>query len=197
MTAAAFNISRSLAHRILAQEPDRYFMPNQYANPNNVLAHYETTGPEIFRHTGGDIACFVAGMGTGGTLMGVGKYLREKDPRIRIVGIEPRLGRPQGPGAEEHEGGDRAGDLPSLGPRREDHRRGRARLRRRPGAGAAGRAVRRHVERRRRGRRAGSGPQPFRRHHRHPPSRPGGPLPQHHPLPVGLRLLPAVMPGCK
>jgi cysteine synthase B len=81
-----------LAHRILAEEPDRYFMPNQYANPHNVLAHYETTGPEILRQTDGHIDAFVAGMGTSGTLMGVGQFLREYKPGTRIVGVEPRLG---------------------------------------------------------------------------------------------------------
>ncbi len=81
-----------LAHRILAAEPDQYYMPNQYANPNNVLAHYETTGPEIFRQTGGEVDVFVAGMGTSGTLMGVGRYLQEMKPSVRIVGVEPRLG---------------------------------------------------------------------------------------------------------
>ncbi|BBA71554.1 MULTISPECIES: PLP-dependent cysteine synthase family protein [Geobacter] len=81
-----------LAHRILEEEPDRYYMPNQYANPNNPLAHYETTAPEIFRDTGGAVDFFVAGMGTGGTLMGTSRYFREKKPSVRIVGVEPRLG---------------------------------------------------------------------------------------------------------
>jgi cysteine synthase B len=81
-----------LAHQILAADPDRYYMPNQYANPNNPLAHYETTGPEIFRQTGGEIDVFVAGMGTSGTLMGTGRYLKEMKPGVRIVGVEPRLG---------------------------------------------------------------------------------------------------------
>ncbi len=81
-----------LAHRILAEDPDRYYMPNQYANPDNVRAHYETTGPEIFAQTDGAVDLFVAGMGTGGTLMGVGKYLRERKPGVRIIGVEPRLG---------------------------------------------------------------------------------------------------------
>lgn len=81
-----------LAHRILAEEPGRYFMPNQYANPHNVLAHYETTGPEIWRQTAGEVDVFVAGMGTSGTLMGVGRFLHERKPGVRIVGIEPRLG---------------------------------------------------------------------------------------------------------
>ena len=81
-----------LAHRILAEEPDKYFMPNQYANPHNVLAHYETTGPEILRQTAGLVDVFVAGMGTSGTLMGVAAFFREHKPGVRIVGIEPRLG---------------------------------------------------------------------------------------------------------
>jgi cysteine synthase B len=81
-----------LAHRILAEDPERYYMPNQYANPDNVRAHYETTGPEIYRQTGGTVDIFIAGMGTGGTLMGVGKYLREAKPEIRVIGVEPRLG---------------------------------------------------------------------------------------------------------
>lgn len=81
-----------LARLILAESPDRYYMPNQYGNPNNVLAHYETTGPEIFRQTEGRIDAFVAGMGTGGTLMGVGKFLRERKPDVKIIGVEPRLG---------------------------------------------------------------------------------------------------------
>ncbi len=81
-----------MAHRILAEEPDRYFMPNQYANESNPLAHYETTGPEILAQTGGEIDAFVAGMGTSGTLMGAGRYLREHRPGVHIVGVEPRLG---------------------------------------------------------------------------------------------------------
>ncbi len=81
-----------LAHRILEEEPERYFMPNQYANPHNVLAHYETTGPEILRQTAGLVDVFVAGMGTSGTLMGVSRFFREHKPEVRIVGIEPRLG---------------------------------------------------------------------------------------------------------
>jgi len=81
-----------LAHQILAEEPDRYYMPNQYANENNPLAHYETTGPEILAQTNGEIDVFVAGIGTSGTLMGTGRYLKEKKPSVQIVGIEPRLG---------------------------------------------------------------------------------------------------------
>jgi len=81
-----------LAHRILEKEPERYFMPNQYANPANPEAHYRTTGPEIHRQSGGEVDVFVAGMGTSGTLMGVGRYLRGIKPGVRIVGVEPTLG---------------------------------------------------------------------------------------------------------
>ena len=77
------------AHRIIAEDPDRYFMPNQFANPNNWLSHYETTGVEILAQTGGEITAFVAGMGTTGTLMGGGRRLKEHDPNIQIVGAEP------------------------------------------------------------------------------------------------------------
>ncbi len=81
-----------LAFRIHKEDPGRYYMPNQYANQDNVRAHYETTGPEIFAQTGGAVDCFVAGMGTGGTLMGVAKFLRERKPKASVVGVEPRLG---------------------------------------------------------------------------------------------------------
>ena len=77
------------AHSILEDEPDRYFMPNQFANPANWMSHYETTAPEILAQTGGDVAAFVAGMGTTGTLMGVARRLKEFSPHIQIVGAEP------------------------------------------------------------------------------------------------------------
>ena len=67
-------------------------MPNQFENQHNILAHYESTGPEIFAQTDGRIDVFVAGMGTTGTLMGVSRYLREKKPSVRIVGVEPPMG---------------------------------------------------------------------------------------------------------
>ncbi len=81
-----------MAHRVLAEEPDKYYMPNQYANENNPLSHYYTTGPEIYAQTGGKIDMFVAGMGTSGTLMGMALYLKQKNPRIQIIGVEPTLG---------------------------------------------------------------------------------------------------------
>jgi cysteine synthase B len=80
------------AHQLLNDEPDKYYMPNQFENENNVLAHYETTGPEIFAQTNGKIDVFVAGMGTTGTLMGVNKFLKEKKPEVKTVAIEPPEG---------------------------------------------------------------------------------------------------------
>jgi cysteine synthase len=71
---------------------ERYAMPNQYANPDNVRAHYETTGPEIWRQTEGTVRVFLAGFGTCGTITGVGRFLKEQDPSIRIIGIEPQRG---------------------------------------------------------------------------------------------------------
>ena len=81
-----------LAHQIVKESPEQYFMPNQYSNSNNPLAHYETTGPEIYRQCDGQIDAFVAGIGTSGTLMGTGRALKERDPSIRIIGVEPTLG---------------------------------------------------------------------------------------------------------
>lgn len=81
-----------LAHKIYEEGPDTYYMPNQYANPNNVLAHYETTAPEIMRQAEGRITHFIAGMGTSGTLMGVSRYFGEAKPDVRIIGVEPVLG---------------------------------------------------------------------------------------------------------
>ncbi|UCG56865.1 MAG: cysteine synthase A [Phycisphaerales bacterium] len=81
-----------MAHKILEEDPDEYFMPNQFANENNSLAHYETTAPEIQEQTNGQIDAFVAGMGTGGTLMGVSRYFQEKSNHVKIIGVEPTEG---------------------------------------------------------------------------------------------------------
>jgi cystathionine beta-synthase len=77
-----------VAKRLAADTPGAV-LANQYFNPKNPEAHYLTTGPEIWRDTGGAVTCFVAGIGTGGTISGVGKYLKEKDPSVRIVGVDP------------------------------------------------------------------------------------------------------------
>jgi cystathionine beta-synthase len=74
----------------LVQEIQDAWKPNQYANPNNPLSHYETTGPEIWEQTDGKVTHFVAGVGTGGTISGIGRYLKEKsDGRVQIVGADP------------------------------------------------------------------------------------------------------------
>jgi len=74
---------------MIAKDDSQYFLANQFRNPDNTLAHYYTTGREIIEQAGEDIDVFVAGVGTGGTLMGVGKALREKNPRVRLVAVEP------------------------------------------------------------------------------------------------------------
>ena len=70
-------------------DPGRYWEPNQFGNPDNVAAHYKTTGPEIWEQTGGRVDCFVASQGTGGTLTGVGRFLREKNPEVALYAVEP------------------------------------------------------------------------------------------------------------
>lgn len=77
------------AQEIYASDPERYFYPDQYNNDANWQAHYRTTGPEIWEQTGGQITHFVAGLGTSGTFMGTGRYLKEQNPSIRLISFQP------------------------------------------------------------------------------------------------------------
>ncbi|MBN1878166.1 MAG: pyridoxal-phosphate dependent enzyme [Anaerolineae bacterium] len=87
--AAGIDGARQQVHDLVAAEPDLYFHADQYNNPANPLAHYTTTGPEIWQQTGQQITHFVAGLGTSGTMMGTGRYLHEQNPAITLVGVQP------------------------------------------------------------------------------------------------------------
>jgi cysteine synthase B len=78
-----------LCRQILHESPEHYFKPDQYFNEANPQSHYETTGPEIWVQTQGKITHLVAGIGTGGTIMGTGRYLKEKNPQVQVLAVEP------------------------------------------------------------------------------------------------------------
>jgi cysteine synthase len=84
--------AQDLAHEIAQQNPGKYFVPNQFANQANVLAHYETTAEEIWRDTQGKVTHFVAGLGTSGTLMGVSKRLKELNSDVQVIAVQPEAG---------------------------------------------------------------------------------------------------------
>jgi len=80
------------ARRMMTESPGLYYLPDQFNNPDNTRAHFEGTGPEIWEQTEGQVDWFVAGMGTTGTLMGVGSYLKSQNPSVSVLGVEPSLG---------------------------------------------------------------------------------------------------------
>jgi len=80
------------ARKLVKQNPERYFMPDQFSNKNNKIAHYRTTAEEIWKQTNGNINYFVSSLGTSGTIMGVGKALKENNPDIKIVSAHPVKG---------------------------------------------------------------------------------------------------------
>ncbi len=87
--AEGMDLAIATIRQLVAREPERYFYPDQYSNPANPLAHYETTGPEIWRQTGGRVTHFVAALGTSGTFMGVTRCLRELNPAVRAIAVQP------------------------------------------------------------------------------------------------------------
>jgi S-sulfo-L-cysteine synthase (O-acetyl-L-serine-dependent) len=82
--------SIALATSIASSRPDTYYSPNQYANEANFMGHYKGTGPEIWKQTEGKVTHFFTGVGTGGTITGIGTYLKEKNPNIKIIGCQPQ-----------------------------------------------------------------------------------------------------------
>jgi cysteine synthase A len=91
LTPGCDGIKGAVEHvRRLAAEDPNVFVPQQFENPDNPRIHYETTARELWRQMGGDLAYFVAGVGSGGTLQGVGKFLKEQNPKIKVVAVEPQ-----------------------------------------------------------------------------------------------------------
>lgn len=91
LTEGALGMKGAIAKaESLAKEIDGAFIPGQFENPSNALAHYNSTGPEIYRQTDGEVDVFVATVGTGGTLTGTGRYLKEQKPSISVVAVEPK-----------------------------------------------------------------------------------------------------------
>ena len=82
--------SIALATSIASSRPDTYYSPNQYANEANFMGHYEGTGPEIWKQTEGKVTHFFTGVGTGGTITGIGTFLKEKNPNVKIIGCQPQ-----------------------------------------------------------------------------------------------------------
>jgi cysteine synthase A len=109
LTPAEDSLSGSLERmqEMTKAEPEKFYVVNQFSNPHNPEVHYQKTGPEIWADMQGDIGVFVAGIGSGGTLQGIGKYLKEKNPDVKVVAVEPKnsaslLGRE--PGLHQIEG---------------------------------------------------------------------------------------------
>lgn len=86
----SLNGSIKKLREIVEQEPEKYFIVDQFINPKNPETHYKYLGPEIWEDTGGEIDIFIAGVGSGGTVQGVGQFLKEKNPAIKIVAVEPK-----------------------------------------------------------------------------------------------------------
>lgn len=82
--------SIALATSIASSRPDKYFSPNQYSNEANFLGHYKGTGPEIWKQTEGKVTHFFTGVGTGGTVTGISSYLKEQNPKIKTIGVQPQ-----------------------------------------------------------------------------------------------------------
>ena len=80
----------ALAAALIKNHPEEYYSPNQYENDANFRSHYNGTGPEIWKQTNGDISAFISGIGTGGTITGVGTYLKKKNPEIKIIAVQPQ-----------------------------------------------------------------------------------------------------------